>query len=483
MRGWPATSKNSSPYERPDMTDIQERPLVDPDITVDDFAAQATAWFEENTTRRPSSDDGLVWGEGQFDVSVFSDMSFEDEQAHILSIAAWIQEKSTQGYHAVDWPVEYGGLGLSRAHARALGRIERQFQSPGSHELVSVTVGLVASTIRVLGSDALKERFIADSRRADLLACQLFSEPGAGSDLAGLATRAVRDGDEWVINGAKNWITNATIADYYVVFAKTDRESNRITAFIVEADRPGFAPGKLEHKLGIKGSPTGSPTFDDVRVPAANVIGLNFKEQEAGYLAGVVAGKLTTMPTVDPRINDKKIVGFVGGMEIPPVQKFEAGFIAGAKQVKPSIKTQSKYLSQPPDFIEAGKSMIEGGADIIFAAAGATGNGTSKACQDNKALFIGVDSDQYNTIKGIGDTILTSAVKRVDNAVFMTVKDAVDGKVKGGENKVFGLAEDGVGLAPYHDWDSKMPQEVKDAVAKATEDIKAGTVTVPESSK
>ena len=88
-----------------------------------------------------------------------------------------------------------------------------------------------------------------------------------------MRTSAVRDGDEWVINGQKNWITNAGIADYYVVFAKTDREDNRISAFIVEADREGFDPGKMEHKLGIKGSPTGQPSFTDVRVPAENLIG------------------------------------------------------------------------------------------------------------------------------------------------------------------------------------------------------------------
>ncbi|CAN5575274.1 hypothetical protein BH20ACT15_BH20ACT15_13860 [soil metagenome] len=88
-----------------------------------------------------------------------------------------------------------------------------------------------------------------------------------------MRTSAVRDGDEWVINGQKNWITNAGIADYYVVFAKTDREDNRISAFIVEADREGFDPGKMEHKLGIKGSPTGQPNFTDVRVPAENMIG------------------------------------------------------------------------------------------------------------------------------------------------------------------------------------------------------------------
>jgi alkylation response protein AidB-like acyl-CoA dehydrogenase len=92
-----------------------------------------------------------------------------------------------------------------------------------------------------------------------------------------MRTTAVRDGDEWVINGTKNWITNATIADFYVVFAKTDRETNRSTAFIVEADRPGFSVANLEHKLGIKGSPTGSPVFEDVRLPAENMLGAEGK--------------------------------------------------------------------------------------------------------------------------------------------------------------------------------------------------------------
>src|SRR2546423_4506245 len=81
------------------------------------------------------------------------------------------------------------------------------------------------------------------------------------------------DGEEWVINGTKNWISNLGIADFYVCFAVSDRDNRRMTAFVVEADRPGFSVGKLEHKLGIRASPTGQPIFEDVRVPEENVIG------------------------------------------------------------------------------------------------------------------------------------------------------------------------------------------------------------------
>ncbi len=252
------------------MTDTTERTqqLVDPDISVEEFSEQATAWFEANAARRVTHTAGLVWGEGEFDVSVFSDMSFDDERDHILAIADWVQRKATMGYHGVDWPVEFGGLGLSRAHARALGRIERQFESPGSHELVSVTVGLVASTIRVLGSDDLKRRFVADLRSADILACQLFSEPGAGSDLAGLSTRAVRDGDEWVINGQKVWSSGAQFSQWGELIARTDPDvvkQQGLTAFMLPLDAPGVEVRPIKQMSG--GSSFCEVFFSDVRIP------------------------------------------------------------------------------------------------------------------------------------------------------------------------------------------------------------------------
>ena len=268
--------------------------------------------------------------------------------------------------------------------------------------------------------------------------------------------------------------------------APTDYESN-LTNLVNAGYNPIFAVGFLMTDTVSKVS----TAFPDVTFagideyfdpPIKNVVGLNFKEQEAGYLAGYLAGKLTTMPTVDPRINAQPLIGFVGGMDIPPVQRYQAGYLAGAKAANPAVQVKSIYTGSFTDQqkgLEAGKALIGQGCDIIFAAAGQTGLGTAKACQENKALFLGVDADQFLTIPGIGDTIITSAVKKVDQAVFLAVKEKVDGTLKGGENPSFGIKEDAVGLAPYHDWETKLPADVKAAVDKAKADVVAGTVTVP----
>lgn len=266
-----------------------------------------------------------------------------------------------------------------------------------------------------------------------------------------------------------------------------DYESN-LTTLAAAGSSPVFAVGYLMTGAVTQLAPRfAGVTFAGIDIVfdplAGNVIGLSFKEQEAGYLAGVVAGKLTTRTDVDPRLNAEKVVGFVGGMKIPPVQRFEAGFIAGVRSVAPGVRVKSVYTGGFTDARRgrrAGESLIAAGADIIFAAAGLTGNGAAEACKRRSALFIGIDADQYETIAGIGDTILTSAVKRIDNVVFLTVKDAAAGDLKGGANRVFGLAEDGVGLAPYHAWEAKLPQDIKDAVAKARDEVVSGAVTVPE---
>ncbi|MDZ4655481.1 MAG: BMP family ABC transporter substrate-binding protein [Coriobacteriia bacterium] len=266
----------------------------------------------------------------------------------------------------------------------------------------------------------------------------------------------------------------------------TDYESN-IDQLATAGYNPIFAVGFLMTDTVVKLAPMYPDTnFGGVDeefyagIPG-NVVSLLFHEHEGSYLAGVVAG-LATKESFDSKLNSDNVIGFVGGMDVPLIKKFEAGFIAGAKSVNPDVKVISLYTGNFTDIAkgkELGYSLIEQKADVIFAAAGACGAGTIVACQERGALFIGVDADQYITVPGSGDVMLTSMIKRVDAAVFGAIKSVVDGTFKGGTVQYFGLAEDGVGLAPYHDFETKVPQAIKDAVDKAKQDIITGTIKVP----
>jgi len=153
---------------------------------------------------------------------------------------------------------EHGGTGTGTLMLNMA--VEEIAKACASTALILMIQELGTLPIKLFGSEELKARFLPRCASGEWSPAFALSEPEAGSDPGGMITRAERDGDEWVINGTKNWITNLGVADFYVVFAVSDREvghSRGITAFVVEADRPGFAVGKLEHKLGIRGSPTG----------------------------------------------------------------------------------------------------------------------------------------------------------------------------------------------------------------------------------
>jgi alkylation response protein AidB-like acyl-CoA dehydrogenase len=169
------------------------------------------------------------------------------------------------------FPTEYGGTGTGTLMLNMA--VEEIAKVDAACALILMVQELGTLPLQLFGSDELKERFLPRCATGEWSPAFALSEPEAGSDPAGMKTTAVQDGEEWVINGTKNWISNLGIADFYVTFAVTDRETRRLTAFVVEADRPGFSVGKLEHKLGIRASPTGQPIFEDVRVPAENVIG------------------------------------------------------------------------------------------------------------------------------------------------------------------------------------------------------------------
>ncbi len=179
---------------------------------------------------------------------------------------------------------DYGGTGTGTLMLQ-IG-VEEIAKASAACALILMVQELGTLPISLFGSEELKQRILPRCASGEWSPAFCLSEPDAGSDPAAMRTTAVEDGDEWVLNGTKNWITNAGVADFYVVFAVSDTESRRITAFVVESEREGFSVPKYEHKLGIHGSPTGQPVLEDVRVPAENVIG------EVGRGLGVALGTL-----------------------------------------------------------------------------------------------------------------------------------------------------------------------------------------------
>jgi alkylation response protein AidB-like acyl-CoA dehydrogenase len=168
---------------------------------------------------------------------------------------------------------EYGGLGASALMTFvAIEEISKVCATSG---LILAVQELGSLGVKLAGSAEQKERFLPKLASGEWLAAYALTEPGSGSDSAAMRTTAVREGDEYVLNGGKRFITNAGVAHGYTVFAKTDPNLGHpgISAFVVEADAPGFEVGRIEPKMGIKGSTTGEIFLNDCRIPATNLLG------------------------------------------------------------------------------------------------------------------------------------------------------------------------------------------------------------------
>ncbi len=186
----------------------------------------------------------------------------------------FIEELKQFGLFGLVIPEESGGIGFgSAAYSRTLQEVATYDAS------VAVTIGAHSSIgmrgLLLFGSDEQKKRYYPQLASGEMIAAFCLTEPGSGSDAASIKTSAVRDGDSWLLNGNKIWITNGGIADFFTVFAKTGKpdERSHLSAFIVTRDMPGVSTGPHEDKMGIRASSTTTVHFDNVRVPAANLLG------------------------------------------------------------------------------------------------------------------------------------------------------------------------------------------------------------------
>jgi basic membrane protein A len=242
----------------------------------------------------------------------------------------------------------------------------------------------------------------------------------------------------------------------------------------------GFAYAPAVKEVAAKYPKTTFGIVDDDTIKAKNVADLVFHEEQASYLAGVAAAKATK----------SNVVGFIGGVDVPLIHKFEAGFKQGVQDTKKGVTVKSQYLtetaaeggfSSPDKGENAANGQIDAGADIIYAAAGLSGQGVIKAASTHKIWAIGVDSDQYKqaALAKYKDAIFTSAMKDVAGAVYNLAKSVKDGKPETGEVRA-SLATGGVSLSDSNPA-FKNNAEVQAAVKKAEEAIKNGTIKVKTS--
>ncbi|QWC86791.1 BMP family ABC transporter substrate-binding protein [Nocardioidaceae bacterium] len=216
--------------------------------------------------------------------------------------------------------------------------------------------------------------------------------------------------------------------------------------------------------------------IDDEAAAADNIANLVFAEEQGSFLVGAAAALKTETDNI----------GFIGGVETPLIQKFEAGYVAGAEAVNPDIEVQTQYLTQPPDFSgfadpargrTAAQGMYDNGADIVFHAAGGSGGGLFEAASGSGNLAIGVDSDQYETADpSVQDAILTSMLKNVDVAVYEYLSAVNDGQAPSGVTR-YTLEDDGVGYSTS----GGMVDDITDQLDEYKQQIIDGEIEVPTS--
>jgi alkylation response protein AidB-like acyl-CoA dehydrogenase len=238
-----------------------------------EFVRRATEFLEANATRRVTTSDDFVWGEGPDNVRVMGSDDPEHENERLAAAAAWRAKAFDAGLAWAGGPAAYGGGGGDPDLNDLWRELEAEFEVPDQGAW-GVAWDMVGPAVMAHGSDDLKRRFLGPIYRGDLLCSQLLSEPEAGSDLAGLKTRAVKDGDEWVVNGQKVWNSYAHKAKIGQLMARTDPDAPKhqgLTMFLLPLDSPGVEVRPLRQMTGD--AEFNEVFLTDVRVPDANRVG------------------------------------------------------------------------------------------------------------------------------------------------------------------------------------------------------------------
>ncbi len=273
--------------------------------TVEVFAEEARAFLDAHAELRVTEDKPFTWGEGDDDLSLFEEVDREAEKLQIAEAKAWRAARYDAGFGWITGPVEYGGRGLSKAHERAYASLESRYVLPKT-SFFGIGLGMVAPTILAHAQPHVKARYLAPMYRGDLIGAQLFSEPGAGSDLASLTTKAERDGDEWVITGQKVWTSGAHYSDIGEVICRTDPDLPKhkgLTGFVIDMHAPGVEVRPLRQMTG--GAAFNEVFFDGLRVP---------DDHRLGEVNGGWAVALTTLLNERAAIGAGTGAGGMGGL-------------------------------------------------------------------------------------------------------------------------------------------------------------------------
>lgn len=243
-------------------------------MSLEQFEEEVTSFLDGHAERRAADvEKRFVWGEGDDSVAMFEEIDPEQERRELAAAKQWRATRFDAGLGYITGPEELGGRGLSAAHDRLYSRLEARYETPNM-SFFGIGLGMVAPTIVAHGTDVTKQAYLRRMWRGDIVGCQLFSEPGAGSDLASLQTRAERDGDEWVLNGQKVWTSGAQYADIGEIICRSDADQPKhkgLTGFVVDMTAPGVEVRPLRQMTG--GASFNEVFFTNVRVPDDHRLG------------------------------------------------------------------------------------------------------------------------------------------------------------------------------------------------------------------